>query len=559
MLAAAGGQGQTIEPSRGVDSRVDYVSLVRFGPWDDRNYQVTQEDLERFADNEAELSEAIPAFYRARLRQQQPALLDSGPCQYPRSSLPKFLIEFGGYLIDGKLYRAVHRDQDGRFVVDMIDGINQEDFPGKALIGEVMVTEGAESAVAINPSNPDRVISGANGMYGQVMNYSSDGGTSWQQAASLPYGGTCCDPAVDWSSDGSKAYATTLGWSGGVYFYRSADNGQTWGDLLVDTPGDARREMGGAGSDKEYVHVDQFPTSPYVDNLYITWHDNNTMKLARSDDFGNSWISSTISSGASQQGIGSDITTGSNGHVHYIWPAMNASNILVRTSTDGGVNFQSAVVIAATQASFDFPVPSMDTRRVFVYVAADADLTSGPFGGSIYASWTDSTGPTTANPANNHARIQVAYSRDGGATWNVSTPHETADQNSVDRWHQWLAVGEDGTVHVAFYDTRRDPTRTSVDLFYTYSSDGAQTFSAPIRLTSEQSPAINDGFEFGDYNGLDVVMSQVIAIFTDNRHEGGGTGDSVDIYAAAPDSDSSIIFSDGFESGDLQAWSSASP
>ena len=84
---------------------------------------------------------------------------------------------------------------------------------------------------------------------------------------------------------------------------------------------------------------------------------------------------------------------------------------------------------------------------------------------------------------------------------------------------------------MAFYDTRRS-ARAPASTSSTRLGDGGQTFSTPTRLTAEQSPKINDSFEFGDYNGLDAVMSDVIAIFTDNRKEGGGSGDSVDVYAA---------------------------
>ena len=138
-----------------------------------------------------------------------------------------------------------------------------------------------------------------------------------------------------------------------------------------------------------------------------------------------------------------------------------------------------------------------------------------------------------------HGRIQVAYSRDGGSSWSITTPHETADQLSVDRWHQWLGVGPDGTVYVAYYDTRRDPSRTSVDFYYSFSTDGAQTWSPPDRLTTVISPNIADGFEFGDYNGLDIVMNQLMTVFTDNRSESGGTGDSIDIYGVGLDTGTS--------------------
>ncbi len=528
LLAPTIASSQVVVQSRGVDSRVDYASLVEYGPWDDRNYSLSEDDLALLGANELDLSVQIPLFYRVQLRKENPGMLRSGPVQYPRSALPRFFIEYGGFLIDGNLYRDVRR-VDGQLTVDLSKAaaMTKEQFTAsKALEGDVRVTSptgAAESAIAINPANPDRVIAGSNGPgYGQIMHYSNDGGESWQQATALPLGNTCCDPTVAWSSDGTKAYTVTLG--SGVWFYRSGDNGETWNDLVNEPGSDPRREFGIYYSDKEYLHVDLAPGSSCLDTLYVTWHEDGTMKFARSSDRGHTWSSpATLSSGSNQLGIGSDITSDKDGNVYYVWPAYGPRKIWVRKSTDCGANFDSVVEVATSVAAYDFPIPSMDTRNVFLYISAASDLSDGPYGGSLYVSWTDSTDPTSGTPSNNHARIQVSYSRDGGSTWAAATtPHETDDAATVDRWHQWLAVGPDGTVHVVFYDTRRDPSRQSVDLFWSTSTDGAVTWSDPIRLTSEQSPSINDGFEFGDYNGMDVVMNDLIAIFTDNRNEGGG-------------------------------------
>ncbi|MEM7353823.1 MAG: hypothetical protein AAF657_23690 [Acidobacteriota bacterium] len=536
LLAVPASQAQDVLQYRGADSRVDYAELVEIGPWDDRNYRLTQDDLDLLADNETELRAQIPAFFRVAMRKAIPEMQRTGPVQYPRSALQIFEQMYGGFLIDGKVYtKAEYRD--GRYAVLMENGVEEEEFNAKFLNGEVRVTNpngASESAIKINPVNTDLVIAGSNGPgSGQRMHFSTDGGDTWSPAAALPLGGTCCDPTVDWSSDGTLAYTATLGncnFSGcQIWFYRSSDGGQTWDDL----PGTPRRVLStGNANDKEFIHVDQFATSPFKDNIYATWHSSNIMQFARSTDSGETWTRQAFSSAGAQRGIGSDITTDKNGDVYYFWPAFNSQRILLRKSTDGGVNFGGVIEVDSTEASFTFPVPSIETRDVFVYVSADTDLTNGPFAGSIYAAWTDSTGPTGNNPVNNHARIQVAYSRDGGNTWTVTTPHESADQLQVDRWHQWLSVGNDGTVHVIFYDTRRDPSRTSVDIFYSFSTDGAQSWSTPTRVTAEQSPNIADTFEFGDYNGLDIVMSDLIAIYTDNRNEGGGGGDSIDIYAA---------------------------
>jgi len=566
LVLVGAASAQTIVQSRGVDARVDYASLAEYGPWDDRNYQLNQDDLALLGENETELSVRAPLFFRIEIRERFGNLPTEGLVQYPRSTLPRFLIEYGGFLIDGMLYRDLVM-ADGRYLVDTsVPYMSQQDYEDldpKSLTGDVRVTNptgGAESAVAINPVNTNLVISGSNGPgSGQQMQYSTDGGETWNVAGALPDGATCCDPTVAWSSDGSKAYSASLG--NAVYVYRSANAGQTWTDLNTEPGNDARREIGGGSSDKEYLHVDTHSSSSCLDDIYLTWHEGNTMRFSRSTDMAHTWTTPVnVSSGVSEEGIGSDITSDKNGRVYYFWPAFNTSKILVRTSDDCGATFAPTIEVADTEAAYDFAIPSMNTRRVFVYVATGADLSDGPYGGSVYAAWTDSTAPTVGSPSNNHARIQVAYTRDGGATWNTSTPHETADANTVDRWHQWLAVGEDGTVHVVFYDTRNDPSRTSVDMYWSYSTDGAVTWSTPEVLTSQISPHIGDGFQFGDYNGLDVVMNDLIAIFTDNRNEGGGGSDSVDVYAAGRTfAGGGSIFTDGFESGNVSAWSSTTP
>ena len=112
-------------------------------------------------------------------------------------------------------------------------------------------------------------------------------------------------------------------------------------------------------------------------------------------------------------------------------------------------------------------------------------------------------------------------STDGGSTWTVVTPHSTADTASVDRYNQWLSVDNQGRVFVAYYDTRHSTNRTGTDLYYSMSSDGGVTWGTAQRLTAVTSRNITDSFEWGDYNGMDMVMQDIMAIYTDNRDETG--------------------------------------
>lgn len=107
MSIAAIAQGETetlnILQSRGVDQRVDYQSLTKFGPWDDRNYNLTTEDLDYLSPDEDQLRDPVPAFFRVELRKEFPDLRKSGPAQYPRSAVPLFQLRHGGLKRDSKI------------------------------------------------------------------------------------------------------------------------------------------------------------------------------------------------------------------------------------------------------------------------------------------------------------------------------------------------------------------------------------------------------------------------------------------------------------------------
>jgi hypothetical protein len=504
----------TIDQARGADPSVDYASLLAYGPWDDRNYALTREDLALLAPDEAQLYDPIPAFFRVELRREFPHLLRSGPVQYPRAAVPLFYKRYGGLLRDGRIEKR-HEEAEARpetveFEVQLntLQGANE------------VTTE-------INPVNPSLVIAGANNVGGQEMYYSTNGGQTWTIQGVLP--NTCCDPTVGWSSDGTVAYVGALSGSLGVSFWRSTDGGKTWTNRVNITQG---------GSDKEFLHVDLSPTSPFRDNLYMTYHNNNVMQVARSTNRGLNWQATGFPS--APRGIGSDITTDNAGNVYHFYGAFNERQIVMIKSVDGGASWQQPRVVAQTQASFDWPIPAFETRRAWIYASADTDRSNGPFAGSIYVAWTDTTAPdNNSNPNVNHTQIHVAFSRNGGTTWQQSIPHETDDVLTVDRFNQWLTVDQAGVVHVVYYDTRNSADRKNVDLYYSFSSDGGVSWSTPERISSETSKNLTDGQEWGDYNGISVLNDKIVTTWTDNRN---GPPNRKNVIAAGvtnsvPDSD----------------------
>src|SRR4051812_6571297 len=62
-----------IVQQKGVDPRVDYKSLEKYGAWDDRNYELKKEDvdlLEKALRKGAETAGPLPAWFRVKLRRE---------------------------------------------------------------------------------------------------------------------------------------------------------------------------------------------------------------------------------------------------------------------------------------------------------------------------------------------------------------------------------------------------------------------------------------------------------------------------------------------------------
>lgn len=502
-----------IENSRGADPQVDYTRLTKLGPWDDRNYQITRADLALLPADDVAVP-GVPAFFLIDYRKRNPDM--AGQIFYPRSMRQQFYIFKNGLLVDGEYLLGKDGDKDelpnrGNPVIT--------DQPISALSGA------NEFTIEQNPANPLRIIAGGNGS-GQVQFYSADGGNTWSSATGIS--NTCCDASNEWSVDGSIAYAATLGNAGGglrASVYRSTDQGQTW---------TGRVDISNAGSDKEWIHVDRSPTSPFKDNVYLSWHQSNVQQFSRSTDKGLTWAPQT-SFPSAPTGIGSDLTTDAQGRLFYFYPALlatdatcNLNSIRMLRSNDGGATFvnPASTKVVGLCGRFEAAVPSMETRRTFIYTSVDTDLSSGPNAGRMYVAYTDAVPPTVfpyaaGTAANNHVAVKIVYSDDQGTTWSAPVfPHPSGDFAAVDRFHPWLDVDANGVVHVGYYDTVNSGVpRNKVDFYYSYSTDGGATWALQKRVSSVTSENITNGQEWGDYNGLSVNLQQdrILTVWTDNR------------------------------------------
>ena len=115
----------------------------------------------------------------------------------------------------------------------------------------------------------------------------------------------------------------------------------------------------------------------------------------------------------------------------------------------------------------------------------------------------------------------MSRSTDDGKTW--SSPLRVNDVKAGDQYYEWLAVDPvTGNVDMSWYDTRLDPSRQSVNVFFAFSNNGSVTFSPNVRVTTapsneESGTNIDVGNQYGDYEGLDAYGRVAHPVWTDHR------------------------------------------
>jgi hypothetical protein len=167
--------------------------------------------------------------------------------------------------------------------------------------------------------------------------------------------------------------------------------------------------------------------------------------------------------------------------------------------------------------------------------------------GRLYAAWTAGNGNTS--------QIHMAYSDDGGMTWNFSfrvNDDSLADGFSEDglrpKIMPEIAVDSyTGTVVVTYYDGRYDPDRLRFTRTIAASIDGGVTWNkqgwgnpsqiAPDAITgnsvvlqpipdnqSSGNPNRDKTYGFGDHQGLAVADGHIYSVWSGNRNGGRGGG-----------------------------------
>jgi hypothetical protein len=247
------------------------------------------------------------------------------------------------------------------------------------------------------------------------------------------------------------------------YFHRSLDGGRTWSFMRVETSQTDTRMYAFEGGDCD-VAFDQGGTMYSAD----TWLGD--LSVGHSTDGGTTWDGTALA-------VTSPIVDrpwlvgGPAGTIHVSYEDLQCCTpaaIWYTRSTDSGKTFLPAVPVADAGPDGAYTwegnfVVSPDGKNLYLVYTRRQGAALGSL---------DDSGPET---------VWVAASTDSGLTW---TSHLVASMpNPASYLYPSIAMDQGGILHVVF------ASRTDADrpIYYSFSKDGAQTWSTPIPLTTGTS------------------------------------------------------------------------
>ena len=389
----------------------------------------------------------------------------------------------------------------------------------------------AEEVIAINPTNPDNVIAGQNdsvlGFNHCGYDFSFDGGKTWGSQAPPFYQflngdgvvfDACSDPTATFDSRGNAYIGGVLfeinyadsaflvaksnaGIGGAFYHSPVASAFQTYSTLPLGVV--ANDNDPNIFNDKEFIVADATASSPKADNVYATWTrfdfsggpvgGHSPIYFSQSTDGGATWSPGIEISGAAamctdfsnepnpnacDQDQGSHPIVGSDGTIYVAFgngntplPGVN-QHLLVKcpasancalagswsapTKIGDDIGKQPSGPVAATGCPAGRQCLPPNGYRLDDFVEGSIAVDNS---GRLYSAWADfRNGAANCNP-NGPAATAVppcdndvfySYSTNGGQTW--STTKKLTPAGSA-QWMPWSAVTPDGKrFYVAYYD-----------------------------------------------------------------------------------------------------------
>ncbi len=375
-----------------------------------------------------------------------------------------------------------------------------------------------ETAIAINPKNPQELMAGANT---DNAYWSQDGGLTWtRQVLSSPQG-VWGDPSIVCDTTGAFYYLHLTNPGNFGYNFPFIDRMQVQKTAAATAPFGLRSSFGlnpTKQQDKGWLALDRRTNA-----LYCTWtefdrygsastQDSSRILFTRSLDGAATWSAPRRISKRGGDSFDESNTVegavpavGPNGEIYVSWAG--PQGIVFNRSLDGGLTWLPGGErpLAALPGGWAFDVPGLDRSNGLPVTACD--LSRGPHRGTLYVNWSDQrNGPADTD-------IWLSSSTDGGQTWSAAR-RVNNDPAGRQQFLTWMTVDPvTGYLWFVFYDRRNYPVGSlATDVYGARSTDGGLTFQ---NFRISQTFFIPDAMSFlGDYTNIAAYNNVVRPVWT---------------------------------------------
>jgi len=379
--------------------------------------------------------------------------------------------------------------------------------------------EPCEPSIAIDPTNPKRMVAGSilNNVY-----KSNDGGITWDHDVMKSRHGVYGDPTIVASPQGDFYFLhlgdpENRGWSSERLLESIVIQQLQEKKFLCKkncwTDGIAIGKNAPKDQDKQWA-----TTSKDGSEIYVTWTEFDQYESKEPNDHsrilfskgkkGDISFSNPITISDVEGGCLDDDNTvegavpaaGLNNEVYAAWA--HRENIYFNKSLDGGITWMPKSKVAMEiPGGWNQEIPGVYRANGMPILLSD--LSNGPNRGNLYLCWSDER--------NGDVDVFVSSSSDGGEHWTEAV-RVNNDKGNADQFFPWMAVDAvTGNLYAVFYD-RRNYTDYKTDVYLASSNDGGKTWTN--ERISEKPFVSNASIFLGDYNNISAVNGVVRPIWT---------------------------------------------
>ncbi len=375
--------------------------------------------------------------------------------------------------------------------------------------GDNIVGDAAnEPSIAVDPTNPDRIVIGWRQFDNVSSNfrqagygYSDDGGHTWTFPGVIDPGQFRSDPVLDFDTAGNFYY-NSLGVDNNDNMwcdvYRITDGGFEWDDGVY-----------AQGGDKQWMRIDR-TEGIGSGNIYAEWNQTysvcNNGSFTRSTDGGESYEDCFSVDGNPFWGT---LAVGPDGELYEVGASSDfPSGVVVVKSNNAKVPGSAIEWDMKTWVHLDGYMSgwtNVNPAGLLGQAWVDVDRSDGPGHGYVYV-----LAAVERKSFFDPGDIMFARSTDGGLTWD--DPVRVNDDLSFinTQWMGTMSVAPDGRIDVVWLDTRNAPSNYPENsaLYYAYSTDHGVTWSANEKISDVFNPHIGypNQQKMGDY--FDMVSDE---------------------------------------------------